>query len=115
EAPDPRDERAAEVLRALRLEVDELLASGRVAEAERRMEQVREELGDEGIRIRRINQAYFAWFGSYAARADSVDPLGDELRELRERLGSHDAFLDEVRGVTSRAQVRELAERAGGP
>ncbi len=115
DAPDPRDEVAARALRALRLEVDELLAAGRLAEAERRMEQVRAELAEEGIRIRRINQAYFAWFGSYAARADSVDPLGDELRELRRRLGSLDAFLDELRGVTSRAQVRELSERAGGP
>jgi hypothetical protein len=114
-APDPRDERAAEALRALRLEVDELLAAGRIEQAELRMEQVRLELAGDGIVIRRINQAYFAWFGSYAARADSVDPLGDELRALRARLGSLDAFVDEVRGVTSRAQVRELSERIGAP
>jgi hypothetical protein len=115
EAPAPRDERAADALRALRLEVDELLAAGRVEQAELRMEQVRQELAGDGIVIRRINQAYFAWFGSYAARADSVDPLGDELRTLRARLGSLDVFLDEVRGVTSRARVRELSEGIGGP
>jgi hypothetical protein len=115
EVPDPRDERAAAALRALRVEVDELLAAGRIEQAELRMEHVRQELAGDGIVIRRINQAYFAWFGSYAARADSVDPLGDELRALRAGLGSLAAFLDEVRGVTSRVQARELGEGVGAP
>ncbi len=111
--PDSRDEYVAEVLRALRLEVNDLLAARRIEEAERRMEQVREGLASEGIWIRRINQAYFAWLDNYAARADSVDPLGGELRELRERLGSLETFINEVREVTSRAQVQELGGRVG--
>ncbi len=105
----------AETLRELRIAVDDLLAEGRLADAERMMEQTRDELAAGGIVIRRINQAYFAWFGTYAARADSVDPLGEELRALRERMGSLAVFLGEVRSVTSRQRLRELAAAWGLP
>ena len=97
-----------EVLRNLRFEVDELLAVGRISDAEARMEAVRLELCELGHCLRRINQAYFAWYGTYAARADAVDPLGSQLRELREWLGSLEAFLTAVRGVGSRAEVEAL-------
>ena len=105
--PDAAVDRDA-VLRNLRLEVDALLADGRIDEAERRMEETRLELESAGVFIRRINQAYFAWFGTYAARADSVDPLGPQLFELRERAGTLSRFLELVRGVTSRAGVERL-------
>jgi len=98
---------AAPVLRALRLEVDGLLAAGQVEAAERRMEAVRLELAQEGVQIRRINQAYFAWYGAYAARADATDPLGEQLRALRERAGSLAAFLTAVRGITTREGVAD--------
>ena len=96
------------VLRALRLEVDELLAAGAIGEAERRMEEVRLQLEESGVFIRRLNQAHFAWFGTYAARADAVDPLGPQIIEIRERAGSLEGFLELVRGVASRAGIEEL-------
>ncbi len=105
--PDAAVDRDA-VLRDLRLEVEALLADGRIDEAERRMEETRLELESAGVFIRRINQAYFAWFGTYAARADSVDPLGPQLFELRERAGTLARFLKLVRGVSSRAGVERL-------
>ena len=98
------------VLRELRIEVDALLADGKIAEAERRMEEVRLFLQDKGVFIRRINQAHFAWFGTYAARDDATDPLGPQLRELRERAGSLARFLELVREATSRGDVEELLE-----
>ena len=109
-AGDPPEVDRAAVLRELRLEVDALLAEGKVAEAEQRMEEVRLFLEENGIFIRRINQAHFAWFGTYAARADAVDPLGPQLREIRERSGSLARFLELIRGVTSRDDVEELLE-----
>ena len=112
-APAPDIDRAA-VLRELRLEVDALLEEGKVEEAERRMEEVRLMLTDHGVSIRRINQAYFAWYGTYAARADAVDPLGEQLRELRERAGSLARFLELVRGITTRAEVEALLEAGHG-
>jgi len=103
------------ILRDLRLEVDALLAEGRIEEAELRMEVVRTELEAAGVFIRRINQAYFAWYGTYAARADSVDPLGPQLRELRERAGSLSRFLELVRGATARDDIERLLEEAQAP
>ncbi|PKB56630.1 MAG: hypothetical protein BZY69_00680, partial [SAR202 cluster bacterium Casp-Chloro-G1] len=98
-----------EVLRELRLEVDTLLADGRIDDAEARMEQVRLELCDTGFCQRRINQAYFAWYGTYAARPDATDPLGPQIIALREQSGSLAAFLKRVRGAGSRADVEALA------
>ena len=106
-APAPDIDRST-VLRELRLEVDALLEQGKVEQAERRMEEVRLVLADHGVSIRRINQAYFAWYGTYAARADAVDPLGAQLRELRERAGSLARFLELVRGITTREEVEAL-------
>lgn len=107
-AAGPRTD-ADRVFRDLRTEVDTLLAAGRVDDAERRMEAVRGELERNGLRIRRINQAYFAWYGTYAARPDSVDPLGRQVRSVRERAGSLGAFIEVMRGVATRAEVVRLA------
>jgi hypothetical protein len=102
-----------QVMRDLRVEVDGLLAAGRIEDAERRMEEVRQDLSAHGIQIRRINQAYFAWYGTYAARPDSVDPLGSELRTLRTEAGSLRQFLALVRGATSRDDIAALVASAG--
>jgi len=101
-----------ELLRKLRLEVDGLLEAGRVQQAESRMEQLRLELCGAGYCLQRINQAYFAWYGTYAAREDSVDSLGPQLWELRERKGSLQSFLAAVRGIGSRAQVDQLLDQS---
>ena len=99
-------------LRDLRLEVDELLATDNVEMAERRMEEVRIELQDAGIYIRRINQAYLAWIGNYAARSDTVDTLGMQLREIRRNAGSIGEFLHQIGGIKSRAGVERLLQDA---
>jgi hypothetical protein len=101
-----------EVLRNLRLEVDDLLAAGRVDEAEGRMNEVRDELCAAGICIRKINQAFFAWFGTYAARPDSVDPLGPQLRELRDLSSDIGDFLSRVRGAGGRDDIERLLSNA---
>jgi hypothetical protein len=102
------------LLRDLRVEVDGLLAAGRIVEAEQRMQAAREELVrlNASIRPRRLNQAYFAWYGTYAARPDSVDPLGAQIRTVRERAGSLARFVEQVRDVRSRADVARLAGAA---
>ena len=107
----PRGADVNATLRDLRREVDGMLAAGQVAQAEARMEAVRLQLWDAGYRIRRLNQAYFAWYGSYAARPDAVDPIGAQLREIRVRTGSLAAFMEVVSGATSRADVVAVLER----
>ncbi|MGE3855458.1 MAG: hypothetical protein AB7G21_00725 [Dehalococcoidia bacterium] len=115
-ATPPRRADVNATLRDLRLEVDALLAAGKVEEAEARMEAVRQELWAAGFRIRRLNQAYFAWYGSYAARPDATDPLGGQLRELRRLSGSLERFVEVVRETSTRAEVLAALERlrAGG-
>ena len=82
--------------------------------AEARMAEVRQELEDAGHHIRVINQAYFAWYGTYAARPDATDPIGGYLREVRERTGSLSAFVETIRGWTSRADVEAGLVDLGG-
>ncbi len=116
-APAPPSEAttaATRRLRELRIEVDALLGEGRIEQAEARMEEVRVELDASGLRIRRINQAYFAWTDVYAARADAVDPLGQQLRTLRERAGSLARFMEMVRNARTREDVQRLLEAEGG-
>lgn len=98
-------------MRALRVEVEALLADGRVEEAERLMERRRDEFEAEGVYLRRINQAYFAFYGSYADTAGSIDPIGPKLATLRERVGSPGAFVLAARSLTSEVELdRLLAE-----
>ena len=73
-------------MRKTRLEVDQLLAEGRITEAETYMEAQRRILVAQGYIIRKLNQAYFAFHGSYAIGATATDPIGGKLRALRERV-----------------------------
>ncbi len=83
-------------MRETRQTAEGLLAEGRIEEAEDYMEERRLELLDHGYRIRKINQAYFAFYGSYATSAASVSPIEGQLRELRDRSDSLEDFLKTV-------------------
>ena len=84
-----------------RLEVDRLLADGEIQEAEAYMETRRIFFWENGYLIRKLNQAYFAFHGSYAAApggaadAAGVD-LGSQLRDLKANAPSYAAFMREV-------------------
>ncbi|MCJ7768878.1 MAG: hypothetical protein MUO92_00130, partial [Dehalococcoidales bacterium] len=67
-------------MREIRLAVDDYLAQGEVEQAEAYMEQKRMFLASKGYYIRRLNQAYFAFYGTYAAGPISVNPIGIELK-----------------------------------
>ncbi len=99
-------------MRALRLRVEELLAQGRLEKAERLMEEKRDDFEQHGVYIRRINQAYFAFFGSYADTPSSIDPIGPKLQRLRHRAGSVADFVRLARGLTSEADLDHLLAEA---
>jgi hypothetical protein len=80
-------------MRKTRLEVDRLLAEGKVDEAEKFMEAQRRILVENGYAIRKLNQAYFAFHGSYAVGSAATDPIGGKLRLLRRQAGSLAEFL----------------------
>jgi len=100
-------------MRELRLAVDELLAQGRVAEAEALMEERRLHIAEHGIVIRKINQAYFAFYGSYASLPQSSDPIGPKVDRLWEETGDLALFLALVREVESEAELDALLSRLG--
>jgi hypothetical protein len=101
-----------QAMRRIRLHVDELLKQGRVSEAETYMEEERRKLVAEGYALRRLNQAYFAFHGSYATSPASVDPIGPWLNRLRVQSGSLKAFVDRAAGMTSLDDLlRAIGER----
>jgi hypothetical protein len=68
-----------------RVNVDRLLAQGEIEQAEDYMEQRRILFWENGYRIRRLNQAYFAFYGAYADEpggAAGEDPVGAAVRAL---------------------------------
>lgn len=63
--------------------VDTLLAAGLVAEAEAYMERRRLYINAEGYNLRKLNQAFFAFRGTYATRPGSSSDIGPKMEELR--------------------------------
>jgi hypothetical protein len=101
-------------MRNVRVEVDALLAQGRVEEAEAYMERCRATFVTQGYHIRKLNQAYFAFYGSYADQpgATGADPVGPTLRELRYYSPSLIDFIASVRGATTLAEIQAALNRA---
>lgn len=100
--PPPFDFRAE--MAATRDEVDRLLADGQVEAAEAYMEQRRQVFVENGYAIRKLNQAYFAFYGGYAAEpggAAGADPIGPMLRRIRAESPSLREFLLWVGRLTS--------------
>lgn len=93
-----------------RVEVDRLLAEGKVEEAEQYMEVRRRFFAEHGLPIRRLNQAYFAFYGAYADTPGErgADPTGPNVDQLFAQCESVGAFLRTVSQVTSLAQLQEL-------
>jgi len=93
-----------------RVHVDELLASGKITEAETYMEQRRQVFWDNGYPIRKLNQAYFAFNGAYAdipGGAAGEDPVGPAVRALRIQSSSLTAFLQRIAQMSSFKQLQE--------
>jgi hypothetical protein len=92
-------------MREIRRTVDAYLAQGEISKAEEFMEQKRQYLVSMGYRIRKLNQAYFAFYGTYADKPTSISPIGVELKTLREQSASLKDFLDNVAAMTSRQDL----------
>ncbi len=86
-------------MHATRVRVDELLEAGKVEEAEAYMEERRMVFIEQGYDLRKLNQAYFAFHGAYAALpggAAGEDPVGPAVNELR---ASSDSLADFLRTI----------------
>jgi hypothetical protein len=93
-----------------RVTVDGLLARGLIERAERFMEYQREYFWKNGYQVRKLNQAYFAFYGAYADQpggAAGEDPVGPAVRSLRERSQGLADFLKRISGMTSYDQLAQ--------
>jgi hypothetical protein len=88
-------------MRRIRQEVDRLLVEGQIEEAEAFMEAERLKLVEKGYNLRKLNQAYFAFHGSYALSPASIDPIGPQLRQLRAASPSLKDFVNRVGWINS--------------
>jgi hypothetical protein len=97
-------------MRNIRIEVDNLLANGEIEKAESFMEEKRLYILSQGYYIRRLNQAYFAFYGTYASSPGSVDPIGDMLWELREKSENITEFLEITSNIKNMEDLYSLIE-----
>lgn len=95
-------------MRATRVEAERLLGRGEVDEAERFMEERRQLFVRQGYNIRKLNQAYFAFHGTYADSPGSVSPVGPQLEQLLEHAGSVSRFVRSIEGVSSFEDYQRL-------
>lgn len=114
ESPPSFDFRKA--MRETRLTVDRLLSEGEVEEAEAFMEEQRLHFVENGYNLRVLNQAYFAFHGSYGTSAASTSTIGPKLEELRSLSTDLHDFVKTVRWLTSEAEIDEAIQerRSGG-
>jgi len=98
-----------------RLNSDQMLAEEKVEEAEAYMEVRRQLFVENGYRIRKLNQAYFAFHGAYADRPGGAvgateDPVGAAVRTLRVQSPSLAAFVRRISWMWSFEQLQTAVE-----
>jgi hypothetical protein len=113
--PDPNAFDFAGEMNETRVTVDNLLAEGLVNEAEAYMEERRIFFYENGFAIRRLNQAFFAFYGGYQAGggmagAGGADPIGPAVIAIRRQSASIYDFVLSLQDVTSREELLRLQQ-----
>jgi len=109
--PPPFDFRAE--MHETRVTADELLAEGKIEEAEAYMEKRRQVFLQNGYLIRKLNQAYFAFHGAYAdvpGGAAGEDPVGPAVRALRAQSHSLADFVNTIAWMTSFEELQKAIQ-----
>ncbi|HSB65355.1 MAG TPA: hypothetical protein VLD65_02185 [Anaerolineales bacterium] len=107
--PRPADFNFNAEMHTTRVNTDRLLSEGKVDAAETYMELRREFLWDHGYHIRKLNQAYFAFYGAYADQpggAAGADPVGTAVRFLRAESSSLEDFINRIAWMWNFDQLR---------
>jgi hypothetical protein len=87
-----------------RITTDALLAEGKIDEAEAYMEARRIFFLQNGYLLRKLNQAYFSFYGAYAdspGGAAGEDPVGPAVRALRAQSKSLAEFVNRISWMTT--------------
>ena len=97
-----------------RVHVDELLAQGKIKDAENFMDAQRQIFWENGYQLRKLNQAYFSFYGAYADSPFSAagsDPVGEDVRLFRSQQDSLASFVWKMSWMFNYRQLR-IAARA---
>ena len=108
--PQPSMVQFRAMMRETRVRLDALLREGKIDEAEAYLRDRRLDFVAAGFQIRKLNQAYFAFYGSYGDAAAGVNPIPRQLGWLRAESGSPGEFLRRVGQLTS---AEDLARAVG--
>ncbi len=101
-------------MRRTRETLDAMLAAGDVAGAEAHLEERRREFTANGYPIRRLNTAWFAFYGTYAdGPASGSSPIEPQLRTLRADSAGLAEFLDRAAAIDEEGDLERLAREAG--
>ncbi len=100
-------------MRVTRLRLDELLVDGRVAEAQAYLEERRLAFVANGHQLRKLNNAWFAFHGTYADSPAAVSPIEAQLRAVRAQAADLGAFLDRVSAIAEVGELEAMARAAG--
>jgi len=101
-----------------RIYVEELLTEGKIEEAESYMEEQRQVFWEQGYRIRKLNQAFFAFYGAYAAEpggAQGENPIGPMLRDIREHTSTVRDFLETVAPIINFEDLQKVHQQVTSP
>jgi len=97
-----------------RIEVDRLLAEGLIDEAEAYMEVRRQMFWEHGYQLRKLNQAYFAFHGAYAASPQGPageDPVGDAVRRFWAEFESPEEFLFQMSWMNDFSDLEKALQK----
>ncbi len=96
-----------------RVITDQLLTKGEIDAAEHYMAARRELFVAQGYGIRKLNQAWFSFYGGYQVSgisAGGADPIGPKVQQLRDEAASLREWVQLMRGLTTRDALLRAAE-----
>ena len=88
-------------MKNLRIEVDALLFEGKILKAEKLMDEATYILKSNGYNVRKINQAWFAFNGTYADSPSSTSNIDKELLNFIDSQTSIKEAIDKIKYINS--------------
>ena len=97
-----------EFMKKLRINVDQLLSEGKINNAEKLMNESTLILNNNGIKIRKINQAWFAFNGTYGDSPSSTSNFNDELNNLIDSYGTLKDAINDIKNISSLDEYKDM-------
>ena len=97
-------------MKETRLVVEKLLSEGKILESESFMDEQRMVLSSNGYDIRKINQAYFAFYGTYGGNPESSNNYYDNLIQIRKRYKNLGDMIHDIKYSDNIEKIYSLLE-----